>query len=344
MRAGDILLWGLPSDRPLAAVQTALVNIGRTATLLDQRDVLRTEVELTVGSRIEGLLRVNGETIDLSRVSAVYLRPDDWRDLPPLAGANQNSESWRHSASVHDILSSWADLTPAFVVNRPEAMAANGSKPYQESWIRSLGFKVPATLITTDRASALDFWRRHEHVIYKSISGVRSIVSRLTEEHVARFEDIATCPTQFQQYVPGADYRVHVVGEAVFACRITSEADDYRYARGEIDMSACDLPADIAALSRKLAHSMSLPVAGVDLRYTPDGDWYCFEVNPSPGFTYFEDQTGLPIAQAIAHLLASAASGNDSNADLDCLGPKTTEGDCAQGQAFGFTGSIYANG
>ena len=205
------------------------------------------------------------------------------------------------------LLTSWAELTPALVVNRPTAMAANGSKPYQASWIESLGFRIPDTMITTDPGAALEFWRHHDKVIYKSLSGIRSIVSRLTAEHEARFEDIASCPTQFQQYVPGTEYRVHVVGQEVFACRIVSEADDYRYSGEQVDMQPCDLPDDITALCRTLAASMNLLVAGVDLRCTPEGIWFCFEVNPSPGFTYFQEMTGQPIADAIAHLLASAS-------------------------------------
>ena len=45
----------------------------------------------------------------------------------------------------------------------------------------------------------------------------------------------------------------------------------------------------------------------MDLRSTPDGAWYCFEVNPSPGFTYYQEETGQPIADAIARLLAAGA-------------------------------------
>ena len=48
-------------------------------------------------------------------------------------------------------------------------------------------------------------------------------------------------------------------------------------------------------------------LAALDLRRTPDGEWYCFEVNPSPGFTYYESNTGQPIAAAIAGLLTAAA-------------------------------------
>ena len=44
-------------------------------------------------------------------------------------------------------------------------------------------------------------------------------------------------------------------------------------------------------------------VAGIDLRLTPNDELFCFEVNSSPGFTFYEDSTGQPIAAAIADLL-----------------------------------------
>jgi hypothetical protein len=31
---------------------------------------------------------------------------------------------------------------------------------------------------------------------------------------------------------------------------------------------------------------------------------FCFEVNPSPGYSYFEANTGQPIARAVARYLA----------------------------------------
>jgi D-alanine-D-alanine ligase-like ATP-grasp enzyme len=48
---------------------------------------------------------------------------------------------------------------------------------------------------------------------------------------------------------------------------------------------------------------MNLLVAGVDLRVRPDNTWVCFEVNPSPGFTWYEESTNHEIAEAIADLL-----------------------------------------
>jgi len=40
----------------------------------------------------------------------------------------------------------------------------------------------------------------------------------------------------------------------------------------------------------------------------PDGEWYCFEINPSPGFIYYERHSGLPISAALADLLHGTAS------------------------------------
>jgi glutathione synthase/RimK-type ligase-like ATP-grasp enzyme len=44
-------------------------------------------------------------------------------------------------------------------------------------------------------------------------------------------------------------------------------------------------------------------MAGIDLRFTRDGEVYCFEVNPSPVYSYYEARTGQAIASAVAEYL-----------------------------------------
>lgn len=305
-----ILLWGPPGDGPLAAVRSALDALGAPVFFLDQRRALETQAELHVGGRVEGRVSLEGRTLDLGDVTAAYLRPHDSRRVPEVRQAGPGSPSWAHALGLEDLLLTWAELTDALVLNRPSAMAPNGSKPFQALQIRAHGFHTPATLITTDAAAVRDFQARHAAVIYKSISGVRSIVSRLGPEHEARLERLRWCPTQFQQHIPGTDHRVHVVGDAVFAVRIRSTADDYRYAarqEGRTELERAELPPDISKRCRELAHALNLPVAGIDLRRTPEGAWYCFEVNPSPGFTWFQEETGDAIDAAIAQLLSNAA-------------------------------------
>ena len=91
------------------------------------------------------------------------------------------------------------------------------------------------------------------------------------------------------------------------AAAIAFEATDYRYSPdGTVPpaLAPCDLPDDVGHRLVDVSHGMGLLVSGVDLRRTADDRWCCFEVNPSPGFTYYEGHTGQPIAGAIAALLS----------------------------------------
>ena len=307
-----ILLWGLSGDSPLASVRTELARMERTALLIDQRAVLETSVELTAGERVACTVEWNGLRVDLEKVSAAYLRPYDPLGVPAVSAAGNDSAASRHAVAVYEALRVWSEMTSALVVNRLSAMGSNSSKPYQLELIRAAGFSVPATLITTDPESAVEFCDRFGDVVYKSVSGVRSIVSRVTPEKRAQFDAVGACPTQFQQYVGGVDYRVHVVGDDAFVCELVSEADDYRYVERQgaaVTRRQVDLPDECLDRCRGLAGMLDLPVAGIDLRCTPEGEWFCFEVNPSPAFSWFDAPDGR-IARCIAALLAAGNSGS----------------------------------
>jgi hypothetical protein len=304
-----ILLWGLPEDGPLAAVYRVLQERGVPVFFLDQYEVLDSSLTLHVSAHAEGVLRVGARQVPLEDISAAYIRPYDSSGLLRGRAAHPRSSRFRHAVEFDSCLWGWLDVTPALIVNPLGAMAGNNSKPFQAATIGAMGFEVPDTIVTTDEDRARSFWEQHGTVVYKSVSGVRSIVSRLTPEHRHRLADIRWCPTQFQAYVPGTDVRVHVVGNDIFACEVLSDADDYRYAvRHDVETALRPymLPDDCADRCVKLAAQLGLLVAGIDLRRTPEDRWYCFEVNPSPGFTYYQEETQHPIDHAIAQLLIDA--------------------------------------
>jgi glutathione synthase/RimK-type ligase-like ATP-grasp enzyme len=302
-----ILVWGVPNDRPVAAVRAALERRNQPVFFLNQHDVLDTEMDLSVDGIVEGVLRSRSGEVELGAITAAYLRPYDSVRLPALADALPNVAA--RAAAFDNAMLCWSELTSARVVNRPSAMTSNQSKPHQLALIHAQGFQVPETLLTTDAAEVEAFWERHGEIIYKSMSGVRSIVSRLTPEHRVRFGGLAHSPVQFQQWIPGHDVRVHVAGEEVFACNVGSSAIDYRYPQSEEEaprIAPCCLPGELAGRCLRLAASLGLDLAGIDLRRTPEGEWYCFEVNPSPAFTFYAEATGQPIDDAVARLLADA--------------------------------------
>lgn len=301
-----ILIWGVPGDKPLASVREALEQMGAPVFFLNQHDVLRSAIDMSVNSAVEGVLRTPEGEVKLENITAAYVRPYESARLPELAGTTPTLAS--HAEAFDDVMLGWTEVTAARVVNRPSAMASNQSKPHQLALIHEQGFLVPETLVTTDAAALETFRERHGDLIFKSISGVRSIVTRFTPEHGKRITALAHSPVQFQKWVDGIDVRVHVAGDELFACKVRSSAVDYRYPRGEEEypeITPCDLPGDVAERCRGLAASLGLLVAGIDLRRTAADEWYCLEVNPSPAFTFYAEATGLEIGLAVARVLSN---------------------------------------
>lgn len=297
-----IVFYGRGDDEPLALAVSAAREISADHLLVDQGRLAEVDVVLGTAATaaLDGWLRVDGRSVPLAAVTGVYARP-----LDPRLGCGDDASRAR-VAAFHQAFLDWLEVTPALVVNRPYAMESNASKPYQSQLVARAGFLVPETLVTTDPDEVRAFLALHRRVVYKSTSGVRSVVRELTGADEPRLDLVQGLPTQFQAYVPGQDVRVHVVGGQTYATLVESDAVDYRYAgrdgRSAV-LSPFELPSGVADRCARLAGMLGLPFAGIDLRRRPDGAWVCFEVNPMPAYSYYEAQTGLEISAALVRLL-----------------------------------------
>jgi len=303
-----ILLGGIPSEGSLVFLSEALNELGVEYRLFNQRKCADSAVDLRIdGSGVQGTLDLNGEVLRLAEISGVFLRFMDDRILPELAGEPADSPARRHARAIHDALYRWLEVADARVVNRSDPQGSNSSKPYQAQLIAQHGFRVPPTLISNDPEAVLAFKAEHGAVIYKSMSGVRSIVKTLDEADTERLADIRWCPVQFQALVPGTDVRVHVIGTEAHATEISSDGVDYRYAKragGNTTLRAITLPDELIARCVALTAGLGLAFSGIDLRIGPDGEATCFEVNPSPAYAYYQSNTDQPIAMSVARYLA----------------------------------------
>ena len=304
-----IVFFGRLDDRPLAlAIERAAAG-DIPHLVVDQTRLHEADFVLDVGAdRVDGRLRACGTELELGAIAAVYARP---LMLPTTRDDLARSRAEQFNGAFLE----WLDDAACLVVNRPRAMRSNVSKPYQLQLVAAAGMPVPPTLVTNQPDLVRAFHARHGRLVYKSISGIRSIVTELDEASLQQLDRIRSLPTQFQAYVEGVDVRVHMVGDHVFATEIASAATDYRYARrnGEVaTLSPTELPAVVRRRCVDLARGLELPFCGIDLRRRPDGVHVCFEVNPMPAFAYFEGETGQPIAAALVELLAMASANVDT--------------------------------
>jgi glutathione synthase/RimK-type ligase-like ATP-grasp enzyme len=264
-----------------------------------------------------GELRLDQQHVYLHALRGVYLRLMDFQELPEFRQPDGDTAgrlaAQAHISGLHQALQDWLEVADLRVMNRSSAMGSNLSKPYQAQLIAQAGFSIPPTLVTNDPGQARQFIETHGRVVYKSISSVRSIVQELPASRsyagYDSLEKIRSLPTQFQAFIPGHNFRIHVAGDQVFAAQMITEAIDYRYAGREgmdMEMEEVEVTEEIAERCMNLSHMLGLPLCGIDLKRTSDGEWFCFEVNPSPAFSYYQEHTGQKISHAIVAFLAQA--------------------------------------
>jgi hypothetical protein len=298
-----ILLCGIASETPLLMVQEQLARLGIPYVLFNQRQFSTIEMEFWIsGGHVRGRLQLEDRSYRLEDFHGIYTRLMDDQLLPELMNEPVNSPKRRYCRAIHDTLVNWCEIAPARVVNRTAPMGSNFSKPYQAQLIRENEFEVPETLITNDPTLVLEFRKKHKRLIYKSISSVRSIVKTLEDGDLLLLDKIRWCPTQFQEYVEGTNVRVHTIGSEVFATSISADSTDYRY--GNAELKTFELSDELSEKCVKLSQALGLDFAGIDLKITPEGRIFCFEVNPSPAFSYYEANTGQLISKALALYLA----------------------------------------
>lgn len=298
-----ILIAGIPSERPIALAIEALTDAGVEHVVFNQRSSCRSRLDLSgEGGAVGGTFRIDGRSYPLEGFTGVYARLMDDRLLPELLDEEPSSPLRAEVRALHERLNVWTQVTPATVVNRPRSMLSNAAKPFQCQLIADAGFDVAPTLVSNEPDAVLAFRAEHGRVIYKSLSGTRSVVRELSDDDLERLTQIRWCPTQFQAWVPGDDVRVHVVGDDVHATAIESNATDYRYAGSdgeETDLRPVELGRNLADRCRRLTRELGLEFSGIDLRI--DGDTaVCFEVNASPGYSYYEETTGQQISRSLA--------------------------------------------
>ncbi len=272
------------------------------------------------GEHPRGYIATSDWRVDLEELTGVYVRYVGPEGRAPASGV-EAGQSAAIYAECDSGLIALLEYLPCAVVNRSAGALSNHSKPYQAILIKECGLLVPPTLVTSDPDEARRFYDEcNGEVIYKSLSGIRSIVRRVSAEHLERLPLLRHGPAQFQKFIPGENVRVHTVGDEVFPTLVHSEAVDYRYGRREgheVDMESTTLPDAVTDACLRLARKLDLLFTGIDLKLTPGGEYYCFEVNPSPGFIFYEQHSGQPISEALAGLLLNGPASARPRRD-DC--------------------------
>jgi glutathione synthase/RimK-type ligase-like ATP-grasp enzyme len=235
--------------------------------------------------------------IELDSHGAYYCRI---LDLSSVQSEIDTAVRWRELTAG---ISAWLEHIPGIVVNRPGGRADNFSKPLHEYLIQAAGFQVPPSLTSSD-ATKLATFAEAGTTIVKPVSGIRADTRLVTPKDFTDFQPHQG-PVHLQRYIPGADVRAHVIGNSVHAELIDCPTDvDYRFAHEEAEYMAWELPPDLSAQIIQATAKFGMIFAGWDFKVTPDGQYWCLEANPMPGYDGYDRRADGKITDSLLQFLS----------------------------------------
>lgn len=233
-----------------------------------------------------------------------------------------------HSKLLLEFISAfdaWSARAEAMVVNPIASGGQNRNKLEHILRLRELGFKIPDTIASNCGLIASNSINPDHRWISKGCSSIRTSVETVDKSSFGNIDSLAVCPSQFQTKVDGNDVRVHLVGKRHVSVRISTDADDYRYASKdgfEVEYSETVCPDHILVLAREYARREKLPFAGFDFRVSND-DWVVLECNPMPGFDFYDRVLDEKISQLLIEYLSASATrrSGDGSVSFPALSP-----------------------
>ncbi len=313
MRVG---IFGSDDDLQCQAIAKALGALG-VENILIRDDALDQGLPLSI---IDGKYMYRGADVD--DIRAFYLRsiPAPYAPAMEQDGELVLYEDWferymhqRERASFYVAWLIALQHRGCRIVNGPQAASVLQYKPFQLHALRTLGARVPRTLISNDPTAVRAFHADVKDVIFKPLMG-GAITRALDDDTLPELPNVVASPVIFQERIEGDDLRVMIVGDEIVSsvAIVTPQQhldfrDDPAYSGGHARYRHVELPEPIKAFCRKAARECGLLFAGIDIKHKPGSDdWVFLELNSSPIYLDVEQKLGHPISAAIAKLLVSS--------------------------------------
>jgi len=327
-----ILILTEPQDVHANAVEARLRQRGASVCRFDWSE-FPGAASLSIdhrGGRKHVRLKRSGEALDLTSCTAGWLRRPrkpqvSERISDPLLRAYAEEECYQV------LQDTWNALDIPLLPGPIHAIRSADNKQLQLQLATALGFEIPPTLITNDPDEFLDFYRQHGGQLIDKFPSVTLAASQRTGMELMRYTQAVTtrdvgyarrlrhAPMLFQARIPKrVELRITVVGQEVLAAEIHSQATrrtqvDWRhYDWGHTPYLVHQLPDSIRRACLELVARLGLRFGAIDMIVTPDDRYVFLEINPNGQWLWIEEETGLPIADAICDTLLNPAGTSPS--------------------------------
>lgn len=315
-RRDCVLLIAERDDSEAKLVADALAVHAVEVAWIDTADFpSRLSLVATPGGSHPGWLRSADGEIDLALVRSVYRRSPALFVLAD--GMSTPERRFALMEAVQGIGGVLAALECCWV-SHPSRVADASYKPHQLGIAEQCGLRPPRTLVTNVGSVARHFISElGGQVIYKPMSpgvlaeqgAMRVINATLVTSECIDDAAAALTAHTFQQWIDKAfDARVTVVGDCCFGVAIHAANElariDWRADYDALSYSTVEVPVHVQAGVSRYLSRFGLLFSAFDFTVDQDGTWWFLEANPNGLWAWLEETVGIPVAAAIAELLA----------------------------------------
>ncbi|MGH3622785.1 MAG: hypothetical protein ACRDQ5_13465, partial [Sciscionella sp.] len=204
---------------------------------------------------------------------------------------------------------------PVKWINHPSALADCEYKPWQLDLARTVGLRVPASIVTNVPDEVRRFAAEVGDIIVKPLAepiiaeaGTQKTVwtRRIPAAELIDLAGVELTMHLFQKWLVKAyEVRLTVVGSHVFPVAIYAHSAgtrvDWRSDYDALTYEVVDCPTEVAARARAFLSAACLTYGAFDFAVTADTEEYVFlECNAAGQWGWLAEECGLPIAEAIA--------------------------------------------
>ncbi|NVO08600.1 MAG: hypothetical protein HXX16_01430 [Bacteroidales bacterium] len=254
---------------------------------------------------------------DLKEFNAVYFRRPE---IPSINSSDLNkgetiflkNEITYTLEGIYKILRNAYWVSPIYAIREAE------NKIYQLELAKSIGFKIPNSIITNSFEDFKCFYEKEKGAcIIKPIkSGLienesksKVVFTSILENEPTSKKQLEISPNFLQTHIhKKGDIRVTMVGKNAFATLIHSQENpqtqiDWRRGENILKYTKIELPTKELNSCIKLLSILNLRFGAIDFILDEDDNFIFLEINPNGQWAWIEKQTGYEISDEIVNLL-----------------------------------------
>ena len=313
---GVVLVLADETDTTADRVCTVLASRGEHFFRYDTAEFPgRSEVRAElVGSVWRGEIVRGTDRVDLEEIRSVYLRRPRPFEVPAHLTV---AERWHAATECRYGLGGCLTSLPVSYLNHPSRSADAAYKPRQLLDLRACGHVTPPTLVTNSASAVRAFASEHGSLICKSIAATVlhtgntahvAYTRRITDDELSDLGGIDYSAHLFQPFIDSEfAVRLTVVGQRFLAARIDASSDrartDWRSDYDSLTYQVIDIPTDVKSAVASYMELSGLRYGAFDFLVQADGTYVTLEINPEGNYSWIEEETALPISDAIADFL-----------------------------------------